>query len=601
MARISQKTIDLINDTADIVDVVGEFVPLQAAGKNMKGLCPFHSEKTPSFFVSKERQIFNCFGCGEKGGSVKFIQKYKHLTFVESLKYLADKYNIDIEEDNTNSPVKRNIDLYKANDMAQKFYSLNLLNLETGKPALKYLLDRGLDIKTIEDFGLGYAPNTGNTLFNQLSKDLQPLELLNVGLINRSNDGGYYDLFRSRILFPIRDESNRVIAFSGRIFGETINPAKYVNTPHTELFSKGITLYNLSKAEPHIRTSNRVVLMEGYMDVIKASMAGVKEAICSMGTQLTIDQALKIKKYSDNVIICYDGDRAGREATFKALKLLENAKLNVKIILLPDGQDPDEYITKKGDFKSYIENNQIDQYDFVYQMILENKDLTKPAQIENAKNRLFDFFSKTSGMIREIYFQKFASDTQITYKTLLGDYQQSRIDDKIIQTFKTVATRTIKKDIKMPKFFMAEKTVLSYYLRDPIYREMIDSKASLLHFSNIDIRGLMATAKDLPYYQTQTSAIVLLNSNITEESKKKLQEFLLDEDYEYSQDDIESCIRILQIAYIEEDRKIIKERADKFYEIGNITEYINCQNELTSKQKQIKELEGRNNEQKTNN
>ncbi len=601
MAMISQKTIDLIKDTADIVDVVGEFVPLQAAGKNMKGLCPFHGEKTPSFFVSKERQIFNCFGCGEKGNSITFIQKYKHLTFVEALKFLADKYNIDIELDKNISPVKKNIDLFKANDLALKFYSLNLLNLQTGKIALKYLKDRGLDIQTIEDFGLGYAPTQRNALFNQLSKELQPLELLNAGLVNRANDGGYYDLFKARILFPIRDESNRVIAFSGRIFGETINPAKYVNTPHTEIFSKGLILYNLSKAEPHIRTSNRVVLMEGYMDVIKASMAGVKEAICSMGTQLTIDQALKIKKYSDNVIICYDGDRAGREATFKALKLLESAKLNVKIILLPDGQDPDDFITKNGDFKNYLENNQIDQYDFVYQMILENKDLTKPTQIEDAKNRLFDFFSKTSGMIREIYFHKFASDTLISYTTLLGDYQQTKIDERITESFKAVATRTIHKETKMPKFITAEKTVFSYYMKDPKYRELIDSKFNLLYFGDKEIRMLITSAKDLPYNQTQTSAIVLLNSSLTEDSKKNLLKYLLDEDYDYNLEDIESCIRILQVAYIEEDRKSIKERADEFLALGNKAEYISCHNEYTSKKKQQNELlKGKNNEQKTN-
>ncbi len=598
MAQISQKTIDLIKDTADIVDVVSEFVPLQTAGKNMKGLCPFHSEKTPSFFVSKERQIFNCFGCGKKGNAITFVQEYKHLSFVEAVEFLADKYNIPLEIDENNSNIRQTTDLYKANEMANKYFNLNLLNIDSGKLALDYLLDRGLNFETIERFELGYAPNKGNGLFDQLSKDFQPLDLINVGLINRNSDGGYYDLFRSRIMFPIRDENNKLVAFSGRTFGDSANPAKYVNTPYTEIFSKGTILYNLYKALPYVRTENHIILMEGYMDVIKASMAGVNEVVCSMGTQLTIDQAILIKKYTDNVIICYDGDKAGQEASYKAIKLLEKAKLNVKVVSLPDGMDPDEYITKKPDFKSYLDKNQLDQYEFVYQMIVKHKDFSSPAIIEEVKNKLFDFFGKTSGMIREIYFKRFASEAGVGYNTLIGDYQQSRIDEQIMENYKAKINRVITHKVLMPKYEKAESTVLNYYLKSSEYREIIESRYNLLYFHNMDIRVLMFSARDA-IKQNSKNPILILKSGLGEKTKNKLDEYLYDE-YDYNIEDLDSCIITLEIAMLQEDKQSLEEQASQFYADGNINKSLELSDKAKDKQKKILELEGRYNGQKSN-
>ena len=515
MARISQKTIDLIKDTADIVDVVGEFVPLQAAGKNMKGLCPFHSEKTPSFFVSKERQIFNCFGCGKKGNAINFIQEYKQLSFVDSLKFLADKYHIDLEIDDQKTPQRTNENLYNANQKAMEFYALNLLNIESGKPAFDYLMQRGLDIETIETFKLGYAPGRNNALFNQLSTDFQPLDLINAGLVNRSNDGGYYDLFRSRIMFPIHNENNRIVAFSGRVFNDPDNPAKYVNTPYTEICSKSQILYNLYRALPYIRSQNRVVLMEGYMDVIKASMAGINEAVCSMGTQLTVEQAQLIKKHTDNVVICYDGDKPGQQATYKALKLLEGVKLNVKVVSLPDQMDPDEFISKRSDFPDYFENNQLDQFEFVYKMILSGKNLELPYDIEDAKNALFDFFGKSSGMIREIYLKRFASEAGINYNTLVSDFQQSKIDERIMADFKSKAKPIQTNQVKMPKFDKAERAIINYYVQSIEYREMINGRYNLMLFQNKDYRALIVSAIEA-LKNNPSQPLLVLKSGLTD-------------------------------------------------------------------------------------
>jgi len=598
MARISQKTIDLIKDTADIVDVVSEFVPLQAAGKNMKGLCPFHSEKTPSFFVSKERQLFNCFGCGKKGSAVTFIQEYKNISYVDALKFLADKYHIDLELDESDLPGRSSVSLYKANEKALEIYSLNLLNIESGRPALDYLLKRGLTLDIIKEFELGFATNKNNDLFNQLSKDYQPLDLINAGLINRGDQEEYYDLFRSRIMFPIRDETNRVVAFSGRIFNDSMNQAKYVNTAYTEIFSKSHVLYNLYRALPHIRTTGRIVLMEGYMDVIKANMAGVKEAVCSMGTQLTIDQALLIKKYTDNIVICYDGDKPGQEATYKAIKILENAKLNVKVVSLPEGMDPDEYITKNNDFQDYLDNNQLDQFEFVYKMIVAQRNLHVPAQSEQAKNLLFDFFSKTSGMIREIYLKRFASETGITYQTLLGDYHQTLVNEKIVQDQQMKISQAGLKKITKPKYETAEKAVLNYYLKSAEYRQIIDDHFANIRFKNLDIRSLIFSARE-KIKPWNTNPLVVLKIDITNDAKEKLEGFIR-EDYEYNLQDLESCIRMLKAQKINEEISDLVEKAAQLDKIKQIEEYLKINEEIKYLQGNIMELEGRKNGPKTN-
>lgn len=598
MAKISQKTIDLIKDTADIVDVVSEFVPLSQAGKNMKGLCPFHSEKTPSFFVSKERQMFNCFGCGKKGNAITFIEEYKHLSFVDALKYLADKYHIDLEVDTSSSRGQSHENLYRANQLAEQFFSLNLLNIESGKPALDYLLDRGLTFDVIETFDLGYAPTKGNALYTQLSGEFQPLELINAGLINRRNDGGYYDLFRSRIMFPIADESGRIVAFSGRIFNDSDNPAKYVNTPFTEIFSKSQILYNLHRALPMIRSQNRVILMEGYMDVIKAHMAGLAETVCSMGTQLTIEQAELIKKYTDNVVLCYDGDRAGREATYKALKLLEQVKLNVQIVALPDEQDPDEYISTHDDFKDFFEGHKTDPFEFIYQMIVEDRDLSKPSDLESAKNRLFDFFGKTSGMIREIYLKRFASDTHINYQTLLADYQQAKIDERIMADFKYKIHHQPTPTKVMPKYEKAEKAVLNYYLKSVEYRQTIDARFNLMHFQNTDLRMLMYSARSA-LKQNPAQPLVVLKAGLTDAYKKALDECIATH-HEYSAEDLEYCIRTLESARIMEDISKLKDEASLIDIKTDLQAYLEIQENIRHLQSKNMELKGRNHGQKTN-
>jgi DNA primase len=475
MANISKDKIDQVNQAADIVDVISEYVSLQPSGKSMKGLCPFHSEKTPSFHVSKEKQIFNCFGCHKGGNAITFIQEYKHLDFVEAVRFLADKYNVDLEEDQ-NEVQKYNYNkLYEVNKLAKNFFNLHLLNLDSGKQALDYLEDRHLTKHVLNEYNIGYAPARNNLLMKNLLENFQEFELVEAGLVNRNDSGNYYDVFRDRVMFPIHNEQGKVIGFSGRTLTNDKNTPKYVNTQATKIFNKGEVLYNLDKALPFVNQKKRVVLMEGFFDVIQASIAGIEESVCTMGTELTTEQARKIKKYTDNVVICYDGDDAGKQATYRALKILENAHLNVQIALMPEGLDPDEYIKKysQAKFRNQLNQQLIDKFDFVYEMII-NKGLKTSTEIETAKNSLFKFLVQTaSKTITMIYLQKFAEKIGLSTDVIQQDYQRYLLNQRKYQQIEQT-----KQKMPVPKTskarITAEQKLINYYLHSDEYREIIE-------------------------------------------------------------------------------------------------------------------------------
>ncbi|HKL47434.1 MAG TPA: DNA primase, partial [Candidatus Izemoplasmatales bacterium] len=436
MALISRDKIDELIQTIDIVDVISEYVSLQPSGKSMKGLCPFHNEKTPSFHVSKDKQIFNCFGCHKKGNVITFIQEYKHLDFIESVRYLADQFHIDLGEDDHEIERYNYRKLYDVNKLAKDFFNLNLLNLDVGKNALDYLIKRQMSKQTLSQFEIGYAPSNGQALLSNLKEKFQEYELVEAGLIGRNDSGNYYDLFRNRIMFPIYNDQGKVLGFSGRRLNDDKNQPKYINTQSTKIFNKGTVLYNLHRALPFVNQKKRIVLMEGFFDVIQASIAGVEEAVCSMGTELTFDQARKIKKYTDSVVICYDGDQAGKEATYRALSILEKANLNVQIALMPDGLDPDDYIKQysQSHFRNQLNQKLIDKFDFVYEMIIQ-KGLSTSSEIETAKNSLFKFLvNAASKTITTIYLQKFAEAVHLSYDVINQDFQKYLVNQRRFQT-----------------------------------------------------------------------------------------------------------------------------------------------------------------------
>lgn len=347
---ISEEFKQELKSRTDIVDVISSYVHLKRAGRNMQGLCPFHNEDTPSFSVSPEKNMFHCFGCKASGDVITFIMRIENIEYLEAIRLLAQRAGLEIPESSAKdegiSRLKNRI--YEANREAAKFYNQQLYSLQ-GAKALKYLYNRGLTDTVIRHFGLGYSPSSRFELLNHLrSKGFKDDELVKANLVNVSKKGkGYYDSFSDRVMFPIIDLRGNVIAFGGRVMAADVQP-KYLNTSDTPVFSKKNNIYALNFAKKKIK-NDRIILVEGYMDVIAMHRTGFEETVATLGTALTKEQAKIISRYCREVVICYDSDNAGRQATERAIDIFRSVGLNIKILTVPNGKDPDEFMKTYGD------------------------------------------------------------------------------------------------------------------------------------------------------------------------------------------------------------------------------------------------------------
>ncbi|WP_167803133.1 DNA primase [Lactiplantibacillus plantarum] len=356
--RIPEEKVEQVRSAVNIVDFIGQYVQLKKAGKNLFGLCPFHEERTPSFSVNEQKQIFHCFSCGRGGNVFSFIMDLENLSFPEAVVKVADFGHIDLPASYTaqSQPAapkdQQQADLLKLYADSAKMYQHILVNTELGEPALKYLHERGLDDETIKTFGIGYAP-ANQLLLNFFKEHQTDYQLLRQsGLFIENQAGDLRDRFVDRVLFPIKDASGRVIAFSGRILKKSPNEPKYLNSPETKLFNKRSVLFNFDLARGPIRQQKSVVLFEGFMDVIAAYRSGIQNGVASMGTSLTDEQIYMLERVTDTLYVCYDSDMPGQKATDRALKLLGgNSRLNLGVIQMPDGMDPDEYLRAQGQEK----------------------------------------------------------------------------------------------------------------------------------------------------------------------------------------------------------------------------------------------------------
>lgn len=363
---ISQETIQRIMDATRIEEVIGEFVSLKKRGANHIGCCPFHNEKTPSFNVSPSKGIYKCFGCGESGNAVGFLMKHEHYTYPEALRWLAKKYNIEVEEEQlSEEQIERNNErdaLFHVSEFAQKYFASLLFDNEMGVAiGLSYFHGRGLTDKVIKDFGLGYCLDewenfTRHARANGYSDNV----LQKTGLSIFKDDGKVYDRFRGRVMFPIYSVSGRVLGFSGRILSKEKQAAKYVNSPDSEIYNKSHILYGLFQAKNAISRLDKCYLVEGNVDVISMYQSGVENTVASCGTSLTIEQVRLMRRYTKNVTVLYDGDSAGIKAAFRAVNMLFEEGMHVRVVLFPDGHDPDSYAQTYGSTKlqEYLRDNE---------------------------------------------------------------------------------------------------------------------------------------------------------------------------------------------------------------------------------------------------
>ena len=375
---IDKTTVAKILDTADIVEVVSDFVSLRRRGANYIGLCPFHNEKTPSFSVSKAKGICHCFSCGKGGSPVGFIMEHEQLSYSEALRYLAKKYHIEIVEkeltDEERIAQSERESMFLVNEFASKHFEEKLYETEDGRDiGLSYFYERGFSDQVIKKFHLGYSLDNNNALFKEaVAKGYNKKYLFDTGLCIDDSRGGGYDRFKGRVMFPVLNIAGKVIAFSGRTL--KADQAKYVNSPESILYKKSNELYGLYQAKQSIVKKDKCFLVEGNADVVSMHQAGFDNTIASLGTALTVNQVRLIHRFTENVTILYDGDSAGIKAALRAINLLLPEGLNIKVLLLPDGEDPDSFSRKHSasEFQEYIDNNEVDFVRFMKQMLLND-------------------------------------------------------------------------------------------------------------------------------------------------------------------------------------------------------------------------------------
>ncbi|UHA74158.1 DNA primase [Paenibacillus sp. 481] len=417
----------------DVADVVGQYVHLSKQGKYLKGLCPFHSEKTPSFTVTPEKQIFHCYGCGASGNVIRFVMDIEGFSYPEAIKHLAEAADIPFSWED--KPIERSPHsqakdrIIEGHELAAKLYHYVLMNTAHGQAALAYLRNRGIHDKLIEQFQIGYAPPQWDTLVQLLTKrefDLSQME--QGGLVSaRQNGSGYVDRFRDRIMFPIWDRNGRTIAFGGRILGE--GQPKYLNSPQTIVFDKSKLLYNLHQARPHIKRTGQLVLFEGYADVIQAWNAEVCNGVATMGTALTTDHVSYMKRLAESVTICYDGDDAGQAAALKSITLLEQAGIHVAVAMLPDRLDPDDYIKTHGAerFRHAIIAAAVTPTKFKLISMRRNHILLEDDGKRRYKDEAMRIITPLASPVeREMHFKELAQQLDVSLDTLKQEYANSR-------------------------------------------------------------------------------------------------------------------------------------------------------------------------------
>ncbi len=416
---ISQNSIQQILSRIDIVEIVGSFVKLKKRGTNYLGLCPFHNEKTPSFTVSPAKEIYKCFGCGRSGNSISFLMEAEKYSYVEALRWLAAKYNVEIEETETSPEYKQQQQvadsLYIINNFAQKFFTDALLNTEEGQDiALSYLKERGFREDIINKFQLGFNPEARDSFTKAALAAQYSLDYLQkTGLVN-VRDGNAYDNYRGRIIFPIHNQSGKVLGFGARIIKNNDKAPKYINSPENEIYVKSKLLYGSYFARQAIDKADECLLVEGYTDVVSLHQAGIENVVASGGTSLTPDQLRLIKKYTNNLTIIYDGDRAGIKAALRGLDLALEESLNVKLVLIPDDEDPDSYVNRVGT-AAFIDFIRANKKDFIlFQLGIALKDVgndsTKKSIVVNQIAETISKINKTEDFTKQQDYIKQCSE-----------------------------------------------------------------------------------------------------------------------------------------------------------------------------------------------
>ncbi len=437
---ISKKTIDEINFAAKIEEVVGDFVPLKRQGQGYVGVCPFHDDRNPSMHVNPRLGIYKCFVCDAKGGAVTFLMEHAKMTYPEALEYLAHKYSITIEYDRVETPEEKELrsekeSLYLVNEFAEKWFMDQLRNGEEGKLlGMSYFKERGFLDSTLDKFHLGYCPGGWDTFTKEaLKKGYKEEFLLKLGLIKKSESGKLYDAYRGRVIFPIHNTTGKTIGFGGRVLKKDEKTAKYINSPENEIYHKSDTLYDIYLAKKTIRQKDNVYLVEGYTDVISMFEAGIENVVASSGTSLTNEQVKILGTQTRNITVLYDGDRAGIKASLRGIDMLLEKNLNVKVCLLPDGEDPDSFAKKHRDSElaEYLETNSTDFLLFKANILSEEAGDDPRKRSDMVKEIVRSIAKVQDRIAQSFYIKKCATLFDLSEKTLGDELRYLTWQDKV--------------------------------------------------------------------------------------------------------------------------------------------------------------------------
>jgi len=430
--RIPENIIDDIRNASEVVSTIGSYVKLKKTGSSFVGLCPFHNEKTPSFSVSPSKQIWRCFGCNRSGNVFTFIMEYEKLNFVEAVKTLAEKSGIEIPESGFQKSEyeggeSRSAVVYKVNRAAASEYHKNLLS-EDGEDARKYLTERGIREDMLKEYGIGLAPDEWEWLKKKLSgRGFTLKSLIESGLMGRNEQGGTYDRFKNRIVFPVINESGKVVAFGGRIWQEESTGAKYVNSPESPVYVKGRVLYGLYQTKEKIRESNRIILVEGYTDFLSIRAAGISDAAATSGTALTTGQARLAKRFADNAFLLYDGDSAGQKAAVRAAIVLLGEGFEVKVAQLPDGSDPDSFVREEGIEKlRELIKNALSFVDFRMGIIPDEELSSSTLKARTARNIVEEIIELDDQLVKGALLKDYASRLGVDEELLIKESKKFR-------------------------------------------------------------------------------------------------------------------------------------------------------------------------------
>lgn len=508
--RIPQEVIEEVRHRTNIVDIIGQYVQLKKSGKNYMGLCPFHEERSPSFSVAEDKQIFHCFGCGKGGTVFNFLQEIEGISFPESVKRVADLEHLSVDfdwseprevADTPENQQRRS--LLQLHSKAAELYHHILVNTKIGEPALNYLLERGLTQELIETFQIGFAPQKRDFL-SQVFKNEQLDETLfePSGLFVQRDNGTFLDRFYQRIMFPINDPQGNVIAFSGRLLKTADFPGdempKYLNSPETTLFNKRETLFNFDKARKEIRKENTVLLFEGFMDVIAAWQSGVKSGVASMGTSLTNEQIRRLERVAKEVVICYDGDNAGVQATNRAIQLLqENSHFDLSIVSIPEKLDPDEYVRKYGAeaFQNLSNHGRETVFSFKmnYHRLTRNMNNEKE-QLDYVNELLRELTNVQSPLERDRYLNQIAQEFQLSVHSLEEQFNQLKQEQRSVQRQER---QQFYQDEMMPPP-MEEPVFEENHVQNKLPLTQVQKAERSLLFRLMNEQGVRQTVQQLP-------------------------------------------------------------------------------------------------------